>query len=67
MILRDVRDRSQFQVLYAEHNLVEIREKIHFLIDKMRITGSWSSEQFTSEEELSTLEQYALYCWDRKD
>lgn len=65
MTLREVRSKEQFPIFYAENNLTTIEDKIKFLTEEMGILFSRSDEEFTPQEELSTLQQYALYSWDR--
>lgn len=66
MELKEVRNKVQFNDFYKSRNLTTTEQKIEFLIKEMGILCSYSDEEFTKDEELSTLQQYALYSWDRQ-
>lgn len=65
MNLQDVRTKAQFDAFYETNGLHDVDEKIRFLTKEMGILFSRSDDEFTPDEELLTLQQYALYCWDR--
>lgn len=65
MRLQDVREKSQFEAFYAANNLKTSKQKIDFLKKEMGIIASHSIENLTEDEEISTLQQFALYDWDR--
>ena len=65
MNLQDVREKAQFDAFYQDKGLNSVDDKIHFLTKEMGILFSRSDDEFTPEEELLTLQQYALYSWDR--
>lgn len=65
MELKDIRRKEEFPSLYEEKGLKTLKEKIEFLWKEMGIVAAHSVEEFTPEEELLTLQQYALYGWSR--
>jgi hypothetical protein len=65
MELREIREKSQFQMLYEENGLVSTKEKIEFLQTAMSVLFSRYEAGITDEEILSSLQQHALQGWSR--
>lgn len=62
--LQEVKDREGFFSFYKENNLSSYEDKINFLQKEVGIICD-TNPDFSLEEELSTLEQYVLYSWDK--
>lgn len=65
MRLQEAQGQSDLQQIYSENNLTEIRAKIDFLRDSMKIRASRSDVPDTLDEELISLEELALtHYWE---